>query len=139
MIFFFETHRHIGHIVFDVFKKKKRQKLCVLCVYVFQKKIMSHLSKTSYFRRKFTQKETFYAYFLRQLDSNETPTGKAIKRFNNVFSLKNTIFSIELTAPPLLKLSKSDCASSGFAKCFLVNKRKAMRTAAIGKNNQKLK
>ena len=31
---FFETHRHIEHIDFMI---KKRQKLCVLCVYVFQK------------------------------------------------------------------------------------------------------
>ena len=35
---FFETHRHIEHIVFDVFFIRKTSKyLCVLCVYVFQK------------------------------------------------------------------------------------------------------
>jgi hypothetical protein len=36
---FFGTHRHIGHI-----EKEKKEKLCVLCAYVFQKKSVDKLS-----------------------------------------------------------------------------------------------
>ena len=38
---FFETHRHMEHIVFIV---KIHLKLCVPCAYVFQKKIIHPLS-----------------------------------------------------------------------------------------------
>ena len=38
---FFETHRHIEHIVFIIkICLKICLKLCVLCVYVFQKKLL---------------------------------------------------------------------------------------------------
>ena len=39
---FFETHRHIEHIDFMI---KIHLKLCVLCVYVFQKKIIQYVLK----------------------------------------------------------------------------------------------
>ena len=39
---FFETHRHIEHIDFNLFFFKK---LCVLCVYVFQKKVIQCVLK----------------------------------------------------------------------------------------------
>jgi hypothetical protein len=54
MVIFFETHRHIGHIEREIFLKtisilkNKYAFLCVLCAYVFQKKITMLLFFTPY-------------------------------------------------------------------------------------------
>ena len=88
---FFETHRHIVHIAFDVFFFKK---LCVLCVYVFQKKSNGELLINEKSRTRLANS----AFFMDETQFLVRP--KVMLEIENIlfdfFTFKENIYALQI-------------------------------------------